>query len=370
MHNESSVMGARIIGSGTLSFQWKVSSEQSWDKLTFFIDGVEQDNISGETDWAQKEYTIRGAGEHLLTWEYAKDVSVSNNGDCGWLDDVSWTTNPDPDPVVITDIAISTPPSNTIPTGETATYSCLGIRNDGTTTPITPTWTITPTSYASVDANGVVTNKNTTTSDKTATLKATYTANGEQIQRTVTITLAKKELRSVAINGSAAIATGGTATYSCTATWSYGPNGTALQPTWSVTPENYASVDANGVVTNNNTTTTDQFVTLNVSYTTDGITRTDTKLIKLEGVPLALVSIEVRGPTFVASAGTATYSCVAIWNDQTTSVVTPVWYLASDVASISDSGVVTNNNTDTTNRQVRLNATYTVGNVTLRGCFV
>ncbi len=271
--NESSVMGARIIGSGTLSFQWKVSSEQSWDKLTFFIDGVEQDNISGETDWAQKEYTIRGAGEHLLTWEYAKDVSVSNNGDCGWLDDVSWTTNPDPDPVVITDIAISTPPSNTIPTGETATYSCLGIRNDGTTTPITPTWTITPTSYASVDANGVV--------------------------------------------------------------------------------------------TNNNTTTTDQFVTLNVSYTTDGITRTDTKLIKLEGVPLALVSIEVRGPTFVASAGTATYSCVAIWNDQTTSVVTPVWYLASDVASISDSGVVTNNNTDTTNRQVRLNATYTVGNETL-----
>ena len=83
-------MTATIAGPGTLSFHWKVSSEGSYDKLEFFVDGVQRNQISGETDWTEMAYAI-GEGTHTVEWRYEKDVSVSSGSDCGWVDDVVWT---------------------------------------------------------------------------------------------------------------------------------------------------------------------------------------------------------------------------------------------------------------------------------------
>jgi hypothetical protein len=80
---------------GDLSFLWKVSSEGYYDYLTFYIDGVLQDKISGETDWEYRIYNL-GAGEHTLRWEYVKDGSANDGSDCGWVDEIDiYESTPD-----------------------------------------------------------------------------------------------------------------------------------------------------------------------------------------------------------------------------------------------------------------------------------
>lgn len=75
-----------VTADGELSFYWKVSSEEDFDYLTFYINGEPQDSISGEVDWNQETYSVF-AGD-TLRWEYGKDDSVSEGANAGWLDQV------------------------------------------------------------------------------------------------------------------------------------------------------------------------------------------------------------------------------------------------------------------------------------------
>jgi len=70
-----------------LSFWWRVSSEYYYDFLEFYIDGALQDQISGNTNWANKTYNL-SAGTHILKWRYSKDYSVTHYLDKGWIDDI------------------------------------------------------------------------------------------------------------------------------------------------------------------------------------------------------------------------------------------------------------------------------------------
>lgn len=83
--SKTSWLQTTVFGPVNISFFWKVSSEQNFDFLTFYIDGIEQDSISGEIDWQKKTYSLP-SGLHILKWEYAKDSSVSVGSDCGWVD--------------------------------------------------------------------------------------------------------------------------------------------------------------------------------------------------------------------------------------------------------------------------------------------
>ncbi len=95
-HNQESWMQTILSGAGTVSFYWKVSSEHNYDFLEFYIDGVIQDQISGLMNWQQKVYTINTSGLHTLEWVYIKDASVSDDSDCGWVDQVEWDGGPQP----------------------------------------------------------------------------------------------------------------------------------------------------------------------------------------------------------------------------------------------------------------------------------
>jgi hypothetical protein len=72
---------------GYISFFRKVSSETTYDPLVFYIDGVEKGRWSGELAWLRVEYPIT-AGTHTLRWIYFKDVSISTNSDCAWIDEI------------------------------------------------------------------------------------------------------------------------------------------------------------------------------------------------------------------------------------------------------------------------------------------
>ncbi|MFH1884808.1 MAG: hypothetical protein ABIL62_19080 [Planctomycetota bacterium] len=94
-HSQDSWMQTTVSGTGTIKFYWKVSSEEDFDFLEFYIDGSLQEKISGlEVDWEQQTYTISTSGSHTLEWRYVKDGSGNSGSDCGWVDKVEWVTNP------------------------------------------------------------------------------------------------------------------------------------------------------------------------------------------------------------------------------------------------------------------------------------
>ncbi len=77
-------------GPGTLSWTWKVSSEQGFDYLSFYLDGGLHVRISGETGWQTQSIGI-AAGAHSIRWIYSLDGSVYGGQNLAWVDAVQWT---------------------------------------------------------------------------------------------------------------------------------------------------------------------------------------------------------------------------------------------------------------------------------------
>jgi hypothetical protein len=92
--DQESWIQTTVSGKGTVKFYWKVSSEEEYDCLEFYVDGVLQDKISGLGGyWQQKMYTINTSGSHVLEWRYMKDGATSFGDDCGWVDKMEWVAN-------------------------------------------------------------------------------------------------------------------------------------------------------------------------------------------------------------------------------------------------------------------------------------
>jgi hypothetical protein len=85
--NQSSelLLAIDVLSDGEISFFKKVSSEDGYDFLDFYIDNVKLGSWAGTVPWGEEVYTVT-AGTHLLRWTYSKDVYVSSGSDCAWLD--------------------------------------------------------------------------------------------------------------------------------------------------------------------------------------------------------------------------------------------------------------------------------------------
>ena len=76
-----------------VSFQWKTSSEENYDKLHCYLVGNGETNevvsaISGAmSDWSAVSFVVDGSGSRAVRFEYAKDSSNSRGNDCGWVKD-------------------------------------------------------------------------------------------------------------------------------------------------------------------------------------------------------------------------------------------------------------------------------------------
>jgi len=88
-HDGSSSLSISIdvIQEGTLSFLHKVSSESNYDFLRFSIDGILQNQWSGEQHWALTSYNVL-PGPKTFTWTYSKDEIDSSGDDCAWIDHI------------------------------------------------------------------------------------------------------------------------------------------------------------------------------------------------------------------------------------------------------------------------------------------
>lgn len=92
-------LSTNIADDGIFSFFKKVSSEDGYDYLRFYIDGNMENEWAGEVDWSEETYTI-SAGQHTFSWKYEKDYSVSGGSDCGWIDYIVVPSSSNPSPVL------------------------------------------------------------------------------------------------------------------------------------------------------------------------------------------------------------------------------------------------------------------------------
>lgn len=90
-HNETTTLTIKVNNMlrDSVSFNYKVSTENNYDFFRFYIDGTQKVKESGtsSTEWKYKKYTLT-AGEHILKWEYSKDQSQSSGEDCVRIDDI------------------------------------------------------------------------------------------------------------------------------------------------------------------------------------------------------------------------------------------------------------------------------------------
>jgi hypothetical protein len=89
----------------SISFYISTSSEQDYDFLSFYIDGIMQDQWSGETPWTRASFPV-AAGQHVFKWAYHKDLAYAGGLDRVWADFIALpppvlpTVDPGPDDTI------------------------------------------------------------------------------------------------------------------------------------------------------------------------------------------------------------------------------------------------------------------------------
>jgi len=88
---QTSTVQTIVKNAGTLTFRYRVSSEEEYDFLNVYLDGELILLDSGEqTEWREARIVVRGTGKHKIRWDYVKDDSYSEGSDCAWIDAVVW----------------------------------------------------------------------------------------------------------------------------------------------------------------------------------------------------------------------------------------------------------------------------------------
>ncbi|HET6584772.1 MAG TPA: hypothetical protein VFG69_15045 [Nannocystaceae bacterium] len=81
---------ALFSAAGNVEFAHAQSTEDGYDYLRFYIDGVMQDEWDGVIGSTPASYPVT-AGMHTLVWSYEKDISLDEGSDQVWIDDVVLT---------------------------------------------------------------------------------------------------------------------------------------------------------------------------------------------------------------------------------------------------------------------------------------
>lgn len=74
-----------VMSNDTISFYIKVSSEASYDFLSFYVENTLRGQWSGEVNWQQVKFAV-SSGSQTFRWVYSKDGSVVSGSDKAWVD--------------------------------------------------------------------------------------------------------------------------------------------------------------------------------------------------------------------------------------------------------------------------------------------
>jgi len=76
----------------TIGYNYKVSSEKTFDLLKFYVNNKENLSVSGNVSWSYQEYNTSIKKEYEFKWCYKKDGSEKDGSDSAWVDDVFIST--------------------------------------------------------------------------------------------------------------------------------------------------------------------------------------------------------------------------------------------------------------------------------------
>lgn len=76
-----------VLAHDSIAFFRKVSSENNYDWLEFYIDNERVARWSGNRDWERVMFPVE-PGSRTFKWVYIKDGSVSDGSDCAWVDHI------------------------------------------------------------------------------------------------------------------------------------------------------------------------------------------------------------------------------------------------------------------------------------------
>ncbi len=109
----------RVLSDDSISFYRKVSTETGYDKLHFYIDGIDILNWSGNKDWQRYSFPV-STGMHTFKWSYIKDVYSTSYLDATWIDYIkfpptdAWSSIKNNEKAIITNIYLWPNPSTDI----------------------------------------------------------------------------------------------------------------------------------------------------------------------------------------------------------------------------------------------------------------
>lgn len=160
------------------------------------------------------------------------------------------------------------------------------VYSDTTQADVTATWTVTSTTYATIDSSGRLTAKPfTSQGSKSVEVNVSYTSNGVTVTAKKTYAIADNKIWpvSAAVTGPSTLAPSATGQYEYTVTYSDGSHLTKT-PTWSTTDVTKATVNASGLVS----ALVAGSVTVRANFTQDGVVLNATKVLTIETANVAI----------------------------------------------------------------------------------
>jgi len=85
---------------GVISFYRKVSTEENYDFLRFFINTTTVGQWSGELNWGYESYEVQ-PGIYTFRWLYLKNASNTSGEDTVWIDDITFPPLVEEEPPII-----------------------------------------------------------------------------------------------------------------------------------------------------------------------------------------------------------------------------------------------------------------------------
>ncbi len=117
-NNDSSQLSIamEVLGADSISFYSKVSSEETFDRLQFFINQQLKGEWAGEIPWQRHSFAVE-AGLNTFKWMYMKDFYNFQGSDCAWIDYIVFpafrnTTGIDGNEAVAVDFSLYPNPAN------------------------------------------------------------------------------------------------------------------------------------------------------------------------------------------------------------------------------------------------------------------
>ncbi|MBE7561341.1 hypothetical protein HS125_21280, partial [bacterium] len=260
----------------------------------------------------------------------------------------------------------------TIPENGTAAYTCTASFDDGTVRDVTgeSEWSMIR-ALGYFEGQGAYRAVLPVSADTPTTLRVQYVDQGGaafDAQKTITVQNTVRVLTDLAITaGPATVGEGETAAYTCTATYDDGgTQDVTAQAVWSVSsgPGSFSSA---GTYVAPATVLWGMNVTLQVSFTHDGVTRQATKGILVANTVHIFVGIGLpQGPATLGEGESGSFVCFASYDDATYHYVTAeaTWEVISGPGSFTSPGTYAAPQTVTADTPVTIRATYSEQGIT------